>query len=55
MLASSLIRAVAAALQDSCSNMGSEPHWQPTPQLMAMPDPQPNEQGQGWNLQSHGS
>ena len=28
---------------------------QPTPQLLATPDPQPTEQGQGSNLQPHGS
>ena len=32
----------------------SEPHLQPTPQLMAMPDPQPTEQGQGLNLHPYG-
>ena len=34
-----LIGAVAAGLHQSHSNAGSEPHLQPTPQLMAMPDP----------------
>ena len=33
------IGAVAAGLDHSHSNMGSKPHRQPTPQLMAMPDP----------------
>ena len=33
------IRAIAARLYHSHSNTGSEPHLQPTPQLMAMPDP----------------
>ena len=33
----------------------SEPHLQPTPQLMATPDPLTNEQGQGSNPQPHGS
>ena len=33
------IRAVAASLHQSHSNMGSKPHLQPTPQLMATPDP----------------
>ena len=33
------IRAIAAGLHHSHSNMGSEPRLQPTPQLMAMPDP----------------
>ena len=32
---------------------GSEPHLQPTPQLTAMPDPSPTEQGQGSNPQPH--
>ena len=34
-----LIRAVAASLRHSHSNQRSEPCLQPTPQLMAMPDP----------------
>jgi len=34
-----LIGAVAAGLRQSHSNAGSEPCLQPTPQLMAMPDP----------------
>ena len=50
-----LIRAVAAGLCQSHSNAGSEQHLQPTPQLTAMPDPQPTERGQGLNLQPHGS
>ena len=33
-----LIGAVATSLRQSHSNAGSEPHLQPTPQLMAMPD-----------------
>ena len=33
------IRAVAAGLHQSHSNAGSESHLQPTPQLMATPDP----------------
>ena len=33
------IRAVAAVLHHSHSNVGSEPHLQPVPQLTAMPDP----------------
>ena len=37
-----LIRAIAADLQQSLSNARSEPRLQPTPQLVAMPDPQPN-------------
>ena len=50
-----LIRAVAAGLCQRHSNSGSEPSLQPTPQLMATPDPYPTEQGQGWIPQSHGS
>ena len=34
-----LIGAVAAGLRQSHSNAGSEAHLQPTPQLMATPDP----------------
>ena len=34
---------------------GSEPRLQPTPQLMATPDSQPTEQGQGPNPPPHGS
>ena len=34
-----LIGAVAASLRQSHSNVGSEPHLQPTPQLTAMLDP----------------
>ena len=41
------IGAVAAGLRHSHSNARSEPHLWPTPQLMAMPDPQSTEQGQG--------
>ena len=47
--------AVATGLRHSHSNTGSEPRLQPTPQLMATPDPQPTEQGQGSNLQPHDS
>ena len=49
------IRAVAAGLHHSHSNMGSEPCLKPTPQLLATPDPQPTEQGQGSNPQPYGS
>ena len=49
------IRATAAGLHHSHSRVGSEPHLQPTPQFMAMPDPSPTEQGQGSNLCPHGS
>ena len=34
-----LISTVAASLRHSHRNAGSEPYLQPTPQLMAMPDP----------------
>ena len=34
---------VAAGLSHSHSNAGSEPHLPPTPQLTAMPDPEPTE------------
>ena len=37
--AKGLIRATAAGLCHSRSNMESELHLQPTPQLMATPDP----------------
>ena len=49
------IGAVATGLRQSHSNPGSEPRLQPTPQLTATPDRQPTEQGQGPNLQPHGS
>ena len=48
------IGAVAAGLHHSYSNEGSKSHQQTTPQLMAMPDPQPTEQGQGSNSHPHG-
>ena len=48
------IGAAAAGLRHSHSNVRSEPHLRPTPQLMAMPSPQPTEQGQGSNPQPHG-
>ena len=41
------IRAAAADLRHSHSNSGPEPCLRPTPQLTAMPDPQPTERGQG--------
>ena len=50
-----LIGAIAAGLRHSHSNVGSEPCLQPTPQLMATPDHQTTEQGQGSNPQHHGS
>ena len=43
------IGATTARLHHRHSNARSEPHLQPTPQLMAMPDPQPTEQGQRAN------
>ena len=46
-----LIRALASGLCQSHNNAVSKPHLQPTPQLMATPDPQPTEQAQGLNLQ----
>ena len=48
------IGAVAIGLCQSHSNAGSELHLRPTPQLMAMPDPQYPELGQGLNLHLHG-
>ena len=39
------IRAIAADLGHSHSNIGSELHLKPTPQLMAMLNPQPTERG----------
>jgi len=50
-----LIGAVAASLHQSHSNLGSELHLQPTPQLTATPDPQPTDRGQGSNPQPHRS
>ena len=50
-----LIRAVAAGLCQSHGNARSELCLQTTPQLTAMLDPQPTEQGQGSNLQPYGS
>ena len=49
------IRATAPDLHHSHSNAGSELSLQPTPQLMATPDPEPTERCQGLNLQPHGS
>ena len=48
------IRATVTGLHHSDSNVGSEPHSQPIPQLMAMLDPSPTEWGQGSNLKPHG-
>ena len=50
-----LIGATAAGLCQSHSNARSEPRLPPTPQLTAVLDPQPTEQGQGSNSQPHGS
>ena len=49
------IGAAAASLCQSHSNTISELCLGPTPQLMARPDPPPNEWGQGSTLQPHGS
>ena len=48
------IRAAAAGLHPSHSNVGSEPHRRPTPQLIAALDPEPTAQGQGSNLCPYG-
>ena len=48
------IGAVAPGLHHSHSNAGSEPCLRPTPQLMAMPDPQPTEQDRGSNPHPYG-
>ena len=45
------IRAIAASLHHS----HSKPRLRPTPQLTAIPDPQPTERGQGLNPHPHGS
>ena len=37
------IRTIAAGLHLSYGKAGSEPHLRPTPQLTAMPDPEPTE------------
>ena len=49
------IGAGAASLHHSHNNSGSEPCLGTIPQLPTMPDAQPTEQGQGSNLQPHGS
>ena len=48
------IGAVAARLRHRHSNARSKPCLQPTPQLMAMLDPYPTEQGQSLNPSPHG-
>ena len=53
--ASGLVRATAASLHQSHSNARSEPRLRPTPQVMAMPNPSPIDQGQGLNSQPLGS
>ena len=50
-----LIRAVATAYARATATPESEPCLRPPPQLPAMLDPQPTEQGQGSNPQPHGS
>ena len=49
------IGATAAGLRHSNSNATSQPHLRPIPELMAMPDPQHTDQGQGSNLHPYGS
>ena len=44
----------AVAASPCQSHARSEPSFRPTPQLMAMTDPQPTEQGQGLNPHPHG-
>ena len=48
------IRAATSVLCHSHSKTGSQPHLGPTPQLVAMQDPEPTEGGQGLNLYPHG-
>ena len=48
------IGAIAIGLHHSHSNVGSEPYLRATPRLMATPDPQPTERGQGFNPHPHG-
>ena len=52
--ARSQIRTATASLHHSHSNTRSKPCLQPTLQLTATPDPEPTEQGQGFNLPPHG-
>ena len=47
------IRAIASATQDGVS-LGCKLHPRLTPQLMATPDPQPTERGQGSNPHPYG-
>ena len=53
--ASGRIGPVAAGLRHSHSTTGSGLRLRPIPQLKAVLDPYPTEEGQGWNLQPHGS
>ena len=48
------IRATASGLHHRHSNVGSKLSLWPTPQLMAMLDPWPTEQGRGSNPHPHG-
>ena len=48
------IGAIAASLNQSQSNAGSEPCLQPTPKITATLDPSPIDRGQGSNLHLHG-
>ena len=54
-LARGPVGAAAAGLHHSHSDARSEPHLRPTPQITAIPNPQPTELGQGSNPQPHGS
>ena len=47
-------QAVATGLHHSHSDARSKLHLLPTPQLRAIPDPQPTERGQGLHLGPHG-
>ena len=53
--ARSSIRTTAASLRHSHSNIRSELHLWPTPQLLATADPWPTEWGQGSKPHPHGS
>ena len=46
--------AAVTNLHHSYTNSGSKLPLRPLPQLMATPDSQPTEQGQGWNPGHHG-
>ena len=49
-----LIQAAVASLRHGDTKAGSKLCLWPTPQLTAMPDPQPTEQSQGSNRHPHG-